>query len=100
VPVDHAAAWAEFQAWIAEEPNRGRQAALVKMAELVQKHTVPEDELDRALRLIAPRMTDLLFNRIGDLTRLLTQQEAETEEVAEGSGASRPEGVHRSMAPA
>ena len=98
--VDYAAAWDDLAAWIAEEPNRGRQAVLVKMAELTIEHRVDEDELDRALRLVAPRLTDLLFNRVGDLTRLLTPQEDETLEVGEASAERRSEPVHRSMAPA
>lgn len=90
--IDHAAAWTELQAWVAAEPNRGRQQTLVKMAELAAKHSVEEDELDRALRLVAPRMQDLLFNRGAALVALLT-------EVGEGSSAERgPGAVHHPIA--
>jgi hypothetical protein len=99
--VDHGAAWTELAAWIAEEPNRGRAATLQKMAELASKHTVPEDELERALRLVGPRIQDLLFNRMGQLAQLLVpHEESETTEVAEVSAARRPESVRHSIAAA
>jgi hypothetical protein len=98
--IDYAAAWTELAAWVAEEPNRGRQATLVKMAELSAEHTVAEDDLERALRLAAPRMTDLLFNRVGQLVDVLVPREEETETttVTEGSAERRPEAVGHSMA--
>lgn len=98
---DAAAAWTELGAWVAEEPNRGRQATLVKMAELAASHTVQEDELERALRLVGPRMADMLFNRDRGLQAFLAalaHEETETTAVGEGSAERRPEAVPHSMA--
>lgn len=97
--IDYAAAWTELGAWIAEEPNRGRLAILQQMAELAAKHQVPEDELDRALRLVAPRLQELLLNRLPELAKLLTQEDVD-HEVGEGSAVRRPEAVRPSIAAA
>lgn len=80
--IDYAAAWTELAAWIAEESNRGRQPTLVKMAELCAKHTVPEDDLERALRLVHPRVMEVLFNRVPLLMAAATQ--------ASGAGSPEP----------
>jgi hypothetical protein len=73
--IDHGSAWTELAAWVAEEPNRGRQATLAKMAELAQAHTVPEDELERALRLAWPQLVEVLFNRVPQLMELMRAQD-------------------------
>lgn len=62
--IDHAVLVTELRGRIAAKPNWGRQELLVLMAELEVEHTVPEDELDRALRLTMPAALDLLFNRM------------------------------------
>lgn len=95
--IDHASAWTDLAAWIAEEPNRGRAQVLQRMAELAKLHTVEEDDLERALRLVGPRMQELLFNRVPALAAALAHLEESTA-VPEGSAVRRPEAVRRSMA--
>jgi hypothetical protein len=62
--IDFASCWVELGAWIAAEPNRGRQATLVKMAELAAKHTVTEDDVERVVRVYGPQLLDELANRL------------------------------------
>jgi hypothetical protein len=99
--IDYATAWAKLGAWVAEEPNRGRAALLQRMAELTEECRVEDDELERALRLVAPQFADVLFNRIGELSQLVREQgEGEqAEQVGEGSAPSgSPEAVRPSIA--
>lgn len=98
--IDYESAWTELLAWVAEEPNRGRAATLEKAAELCARHRVTEDELERAVRLLGPRVQDVLFNRTGArLTdALLANHEESIQGVGEGSAERRPELVHRSLA--
>lgn len=98
--VDHAATWVELQAWIAEEPNRGRGQILQKMAELAKQHTIPEDELERAMRLVSPRIMDLLLNRMPELAQLVASMQDPQDQVGEESAPSTgsPETVRPSMA--
>lgn len=50
--VDYEAALQELTTWIATaKPGYGRQELLVKMAELQERHRVPEDLLEKAVRL-------------------------------------------------
>ena len=62
--IDYASAWTELAAWIAAEPNRGRQQVLVKMAELSAKHTVDEEELERVMRVYGPQLLEELTHKI------------------------------------
>jgi hypothetical protein len=79
--VDSDALLIELRGRVAEKPSWGRHDLLVLMAELEGKHTVTEDELDRALRLTMPQMLDLLFNRAPQLAEAIRA-------VLEGSRAS------------
>ncbi len=62
----------EFMARVCEKPAWGRQELLQVLSELRAKHRVPEDELDRALRLTMPQLLDLLFNRAPQLAEAVS----------------------------
>lgn len=82
--INFGACWTDLAAWIAAEPNRGRQAILIKMAELAEHHQVPDDQLD-ALIARVPQLAELLAR---------TQHEVDPESAAE----PRPEIDHPSIA--
>ncbi|HTE59508.1 MAG TPA: hypothetical protein VK631_04105 [Solirubrobacteraceae bacterium] len=60
---DYERAWLRLGAYVAGRPNHRRQDLLVVMAEIVSGEEVPEDEFDRALRLVLPQLAEMLFNR-------------------------------------
>lgn len=57
--VDYEAAFQELGTWIATaKPGYGRQELLVKLAELQEAHRVPEDLLEKAVRLYGRAATE------------------------------------------
>lgn len=60
---DAQAAWVRLGALVARQPNWGRQRLLSEMARIAEECMVPEDEMDRALRLVLPELADVIFNR-------------------------------------
>jgi hypothetical protein len=76
--INYGAAWTELAAWIAAAPNRGRQAILIKMAELADEHQVPDAQLDDLIARV-PQLAELLAR---------TQHEVDPESAAERRPAS------------
>lgn len=50
--VDYEAAWTELLARVASKTSHGREETLVAMAELAEKHQIPEDLLEKAARIL------------------------------------------------
>jgi hypothetical protein len=63
VAFDAQSAWLELGALIAAKPNHGRHDLLTAMAQIAERHSIPEEEFRRALRLTLPQFAELLFER-------------------------------------
>jgi hypothetical protein len=61
VAFDAQSAWTELLALVASKPNHGRHDLLTAAARIAEKHTIPEEEFQRALRLTLPAFAELLF---------------------------------------
>lgn len=98
--IDYATAWTRLQAHIASAPNHGRAATLQFMAELAEECRVDDDELEQALRLVAPRAADVFLNRIGELSQLVKREQEREQDPQEPVGeASAREGVPKPSTP-
>lgn len=78
---DAQSAWTELVAVIASKPNHGRHDLLAESARIAARHTIPEEEFQRALRLTLPAFSDLLFQATAR-----TAQEAPEDPVADVPG--------------
>jgi hypothetical protein len=58
---DAQSAWTEMLALVASKPNHGRHDLLAASARIAERHTIPEEEFQRALRLTLPAFAELLF---------------------------------------
>lgn len=60
---DAQSAWVDLLAFVASKPNHGRHDLLAESARIAAKHSIPEEEFKRALRLTLPAFAELLFDR-------------------------------------